>query len=126
MFKKLLANLPFSLGLLRQVSAYRHKLRRETRLRALGLGLLALAFVVQLFTLSYAPQRLVAEIPAGCIYNSAKSGCLPAGNLDKNKQLTLLVLGFMTAISAYLYIRSRLMSREIEVVRQQYLNNGGA
>jgi hypothetical protein len=125
MFKRLLADLPFSPGLIRQVSSYRNKLRHETRLRALGLVLLILALSVQLFTMSYAPQFLVSKVSNNCIYNPAQASCSNQA-ASTNKTLPLLVLGLVTSISAYLYIRSRLISRELEVVRQQYINSASS
>jgi len=121
-----MANLAFSPGLIRQVSAYRNRLRRETRLRGLGLVMLTLALAAQLFILNHSPQRLVTEVSSNCIQQMGQTNCLPlsTSSPDHNKTLSILVLALMAAIATYLYIRSRLLNRELEVVRQEY-NRGG-
>jgi hypothetical protein len=49
MFKKFVSNLPFSPSLIDQLPEYRSKLKREYRLRSIGLSILLLAFTAQLF-----------------------------------------------------------------------------
>ena len=120
MFKKILANLPFSPGLAGQLQSYRLRLRSEVRLRALGFGLLSLALMIQLMAVNYVPQRLVQEVPANCLYST---DCVTG--TASHSGLTTLVLALSVVISGYLYIRSRLMSRELEGLHHQYRQEGG-
>lgn len=49
MFKKLLSNLPFNPSLITEVSFYSKRLRKESSLRRIGFGFVALTFMVQIF-----------------------------------------------------------------------------
>jgi hypothetical protein len=55
MFKKLLSNLPFNPSLIGQVSFYAKRMRKETVTRQVGLVMMALTMVVQLFAVMVPP-----------------------------------------------------------------------
>jgi len=61
MFRKLVANLPFSPGLINQVGFYSDRLRQEQSLRRLGFLFIALAMVVQIFAVAVPPERSLAS-----------------------------------------------------------------
>lgn len=52
MFNKLVSNLPFNRASLGQVAFYAKRLKAESSIRRIGLGFLALAFVIQLIAMS--------------------------------------------------------------------------
>lgn len=70
MFKKLITNLPFNPSLVQQVSFYAKRLHKETRLRLIGLILLAITLCLQVFSVASPPQPSLAAsandlIPGG-------------------------------------------------------------
>ncbi len=60
MFKKLLSNLPFNPSLIGQLSFYTKRLHQESRVRAIGLVLLVLTMLIQLFAVVSPPQPTLA------------------------------------------------------------------
>lgn len=60
MFEKLLANLPYNPSLVKQISFYTHRLRREQAVRRTGLVFIVLAFLVQFFAFVSPPQSTTA------------------------------------------------------------------
>ena len=60
MFEKLLANLPYNPGLVRQMGFYAGRMRREAAIRRTGMVFIVLAFVVQFFAVVSPPQPSVA------------------------------------------------------------------
>jgi len=61
MFKKLLSNLPFNPSLIGEVSFYAKRMHGETVVRRMGLVLLALAMLVQVFAVVSPPEPTLAE-----------------------------------------------------------------
>jgi uncharacterized repeat protein (TIGR01451 family) len=61
MFKKLLSNLPFNPSLIGQVSFYAQRLHNEAALRRLGVIVLLLSMVVQLFAVITPPEPTLAR-----------------------------------------------------------------
>lgn len=60
MFEKLLANLPYNPDLVKQISFYASRLRREQAVRRTGLVFIVLAFMVQFFAFISPPQSTTA------------------------------------------------------------------
>ncbi|MDZ7744334.1 MAG: NBR1-Ig-like domain-containing protein [Candidatus Saccharibacteria bacterium] len=61
MFKKLLSNLPFNPSLIGQVSFYAKRLRSEEKLRRVGISLVALSVVIQMFAVFIPPEPTLAQ-----------------------------------------------------------------
>ncbi|HTE58544.1 MAG TPA: hypothetical protein VK694_07425 [Verrucomicrobiae bacterium] len=61
MFKKLLSNLPFNPSLIGQVSFYAKRMHREAALRRMGVGMMVLAILVQVFAVVSPPEPTLAE-----------------------------------------------------------------
>jgi uncharacterized repeat protein (TIGR01451 family) len=61
MFKKLLSNLPFNPSLIGQVSFYAQRLRSEEKLRRIGICLVVLSVVVQMFAVLVPPEATLAQ-----------------------------------------------------------------
>ena len=60
MFEKLLANLPYNPDLVKQISFYANRLKREQAIRRTGLVFIVLAFLVQFFAVISPPQSTTA------------------------------------------------------------------
>lgn len=60
MFEKLLANLPYNPELVKQISFYARRLKREEAIRRTGLVFIVLAFLVQFFAFINPPQSTTA------------------------------------------------------------------
>jgi uncharacterized repeat protein (TIGR01451 family) len=61
MFKKLLSNLPFNPSLIGQVSFYAHRLHKEERLRKIGIIMVILSVLIQMFAVISPPEPTLAE-----------------------------------------------------------------
>lgn len=73
MFRKLVANLPFSPALVGQLGFYAKRLRAEETTRRLGLIFTALALVVQSFAVFSPPESANAAHPSDIIYGGVNS-----------------------------------------------------
>lgn len=72
MFKKLLSNLPFNPSLIGQVSFYAQRMHQETRVRRLGLIMVVLSVIVQMFAVVSPPEPTLAHsandiVPGGFV-----------------------------------------------------------
>lgn len=61
MFKKLISNLPFSPGLINQVSFYTKRVKSESAIRRIGLVFVVLTMFVQFFAVISPPQSTLAQ-----------------------------------------------------------------
>jgi uncharacterized repeat protein (TIGR01451 family) len=73
MFRKLVANLPFSPALVGQLGFYAKRLRGEEATRRLGLMFTVLALIVQSFAVVSPPESANASNPADFIYGGVSS-----------------------------------------------------
>jgi uncharacterized repeat protein (TIGR01451 family) len=73
MFNKLISNLPFNPSLIHQVSFYSRRLRKETAIRRMGFGFVALTFFVQMFAVIAPPEASFAKPPNDVIPNGFSS-----------------------------------------------------
>lgn len=100
MFKKLLANLSFNPGLLEEVILYQKRMQREARLRLYGLMLVVLAILLQ-------------------VVASAN------GLISINTSTIIIVDGTLLFITTWLCLRSYLIAKELEVIRQTFISVSG-
>lgn len=73
MFRKLVANLPFSPALVGQLGFYAKRLKAEETTRRMGLIFTALALIVQSFAVFSPPESANAAHPSDIIYGGVKS-----------------------------------------------------
>lgn len=73
MFRKLVANLPFSPSLVGQLGFYARRLRQEEMTRRIGLIFTALALTMQSFAIFSPPESANAASPADIIYGGVSS-----------------------------------------------------
>ena len=93
-FKRLLSNLPFNPSLINRVANYAAYLQQEVRLRRLGILLLIACLVLQLVPLVSLPHRY--PNPA------------------------ILILIILIVIALFCWLRARLLSKELAIVRKEY------
>ena len=74
MFKKLVTNLPYSPGLLNQVSFYTHRLKQEEFIRRLGLIFGILALLLNMNLAIFAPEASVLASPANDVVSGGIYG----------------------------------------------------
>lgn len=130
MFKKLLANLPYNPGLIDQVILYKQTLRNEVNLRRLGLLLLVLSLSLQVFIMLSSPlspkgNRSWQTCSTGAPTNISCAAVKKVYSLPSvSPKTAVMVLGIIGTLAVYLLVRSRMMSRELEILRRQYLQSG--
>lgn len=74
MFRKLVSNLPFNPSLVNQLSFYAKRMHQEAALRRLGVFLVALALIVQLFAVASPPEKTLARVGNDVIPGGAVGG----------------------------------------------------
>lgn len=72
-FKKLVTNLSFSPSLIGEVALYAKKLKKETRLRFIGVCTAIIAFALQLFIIWSPPEPINTAHPSNIIYGGIQS-----------------------------------------------------
>ncbi len=73
MFRKLASNLPFNPSLINQVSFYAKRMHQEQSVRRIGLAMVALAMVLQIFAVVSPPQGTLARVGNDLIPGGAAS-----------------------------------------------------
>lgn len=73
MFKKLISNLPFNPSLIGQVAFYAKRLHKEEKVRRLGLIMMVLSLLVQMFAVISPPQYSLAADPNDIIYGGVQT-----------------------------------------------------
>lgn len=74
MFRKLVSNLPFNPSLVNQLSFYAKRMHQEAALRRLGVILVALALVVQMFAIASPAEKTLARVGNDVIPGGAVGG----------------------------------------------------
>ncbi len=147
MFRKLISNLPFSPSLIYQVALYSKQLKRESRIRGIGLAFLTAAVTLQCLGLMLLPVALQGQPGTTKTANvlGAQTGS-PIHNQDGTKTYArgngtqtvneglfpqisnmhglLLSFGFIGIVS-YFYSRNRLLAKELDIVKTSITSNGG-
>ncbi len=130
MFKKLLSNLAYSPSLFRKVILYRDRLREEVAIRQIGWMFMTMALVVQVIVVLYPPPRPTSGPTPACLNQNSSSCPLPelitkrASSLPEVKSSVALAVGVIAvSLTAYFLVRSRLLSREIDIIRVDYTKN---
>lgn len=123
MFKKLLANLPFNPGLLEEVIFYQNRVKKEARLRLFGLLAVILAVSVQIMFLTSSPAHKFYETADQTPFRSAVG---KANELPQISKHSLIIFdGCLLFFAAWLYVRSRIIIDELEIIRQNFITTGG-
>lgn len=86
MFRKLVSHLPFSPALMGQVGFYAKRLRKEETTRRVGLVFVALALIVQSFSVFQAPEPANAASSNDMIYGGVRGISDTMAHYDQNTQ----------------------------------------
>lgn len=146
MFRRLISNLPFSPSLIDQVALYSKQLKRESRIRGIGLVFLGAAVAFQCLGLLLLPTPIPSRLETTTsvlgahidspVHNQGSATTLTRSNeiQSANKNLFpqissmhgLLVSFTFIGLVAYFYNRSRLLAKELTLVKTNITSNGGA
>ncbi len=96
MFKKLVSNIPFNPSLIEQIPEYRASLRKELKLRVIGLSFLVIAFLAQLFISLFPAQPTLAKSPNDLIYGGFSSKAQAQTDCNNNLHGFQEILAYYT------------------------------
>ena len=121
MFRKLVANLPFSPGLLQEVSFFARRLKKEQRVRQIGFYMVSLALAVQLFAYFMPVSTTLKSLNnhQESLAKSAYKATTSADTPDISISTSLVASGLIVLTSGFFYLRARVMAKELSIIQKE-------
>lgn len=117
MFKKLVSNIPFNPSLIEHIPKYKATLKRERKLRLVGLIILIFAFIAQLFITIFPAHPGFASSPNNLLSSGFSSQTTAVNDCYSNNQ------GFETILTYYSISCSSLSQAKSETITASSYNN---
>ncbi len=124
MFEKLLSALPFTPGSVQELSFYAKRMRREVRIRQVGLVFIVFAFLIQIFAFFSPPQSTPVHSPNNLINGGFASAAGTPAHIVRRVSTTLpnirpgdsVIIGaIVVVIASYFLFRSHLLAKESKI-----------